>query len=66
MNNFNIDKNALNAARRGDKDALLNSISDSDRKKIEETLADKQKLQQLLNSDSARQIMKILGGKKNG
>lgn len=66
MNNFNIDKNTLNAARRGDKDALLNNLSDADRKKLEETLADKQKLKQVLSSDAAQKLMKILGGKQNG
>lgn len=66
MNNFNIDKSTINAARRGDKDALLKNLSDDDRKKLEETLSDKQKLQQLLNSDAAQKLMKILGGKQNG
>lgn len=66
MNNFNLDKDTLNAARNKDKDALLQKLNAEDRKKIEETLADKEKLQKILNSDSARQLMKILGGKQNG
>lgn len=67
-NNFgNIDKNTLDAARRGDVDSILKNVDVEDRKKIEQTLADKDKLKQILNSDAARAIMKILGGdKKNG
>ena len=66
MNNFNLDKDTLIAARNKDKSALLKNINAEDRKKIEEALADKEKLQQILNSDYARQLMKILGGKQNG
>ncbi len=67
-NNFsNIDKNTLDAAKRGDVDAVLKNVSAEDKKKIEQTLADKDKLKQLLNSDAARALIKILGGdKKNG
>ena len=39
---------------------------ETDRKKINEVLADKEKLQQILNSDAAQKLMKILGGKQNG
>lgn len=67
-NNFNkIDKDTLEAAKRGDTNAILKNLNQNDRKKIEEALADKNKLQQILNSDAARKLMKILGGdKKNG
>ena len=67
-NNFNnIDKNTIEAAKRGDTDAVLKNLNTNDRKKIEEVLADKTKLQQILTSDAARKLMKILGGdKKNG
>lgn len=66
--NFNnIDKNTLDAAKRGDIDAVLNSVSQEDKKKIEQTLADKDKLKQILNSDAARALIKILSGdKRNG
>ena len=62
-NNFgNIDKKTIDAARRGDTNAVLNNLSDTDRKKVEEILADQNKL----NSDAAKNLMKILGGKQNG
>ena len=61
-----IDKKTLDAARRGDKDAVLQNLKEDDRKKIEEVLADKEKLNKILNSDAAQKLMKFLGGKKNG
>lgn len=61
-----IDKKTIDAARRGDTDAVMSSLSDSDRKKINEVLADKDKLKQILSSDTAQKLMKILGGKQNG
>ena len=66
-NNFgDIDKKTIDAARRGDTNAVLNNLSDTDRKKVEEILADQNKLKQILNSDAAKNLMKILGGKQNG
>lgn len=66
-NNFDkIDKKTIDAARKGDTDAVMKSLNDSDRKKIEEMLADKDKLNKLLKSDAAQKLMKILGGNKNG
>ena len=66
-NNFgNIDKKTIDAARRGDTNAVLNNLSDTDRKKVEEILADQNKLKQILNSDAAKNLMKILGGKQYG
>lgn len=62
----NIDKNTIEAAKRGDTDAVLQSLNESDRKKIEETLSNKEKLKKILNSDAAKNLMKILGGNKNG
>ncbi len=66
-NNFNkINKETLDAARKGDTDALLSNLSEEERKKLEETLADKEKIKTLLNSDTAKMLMKLLGGKQNG
>lgn len=66
-NNFNnIDKNTMDAARRGDTNAVLQSLNDADRQKVQEVLADKDKLKQILSSDAAKNLMKILGGKQNG
>ena len=68
MNNdfHKIDKNTINAARRGDAEALMSNLSEDDRKKINEVIADKDKLKQILSSDAAKNLMKILGGNKNG
>ncbi|MBQ6717678.1 MAG: hypothetical protein IJZ21_00765 [Clostridia bacterium] len=66
-NNFDkIDKKTLEAARRGDTDAVMSGLSTADRQKVNEVLADKDKLKQILSSDAAQQLMKILGGKQNG
>lgn len=66
-NNFDkIDKKTIEAARRGDTEAVMSGLSDADRKKVNEVLADKDKLKQILSSDVAQQLMKILGGKQNG
>ena len=59
-----IDKKTLDAARQGDKDAVLQTLKEDDRKKIQEVLADKDKLNKILNSDAAQKLMRILGGKK--
>lgn len=65
-NNFsNIDKDTIAAAKRGDKEAILKNLKEDDKKRIEEVLADKNKLNQILNSDAARKLMKILNGDKN-
>ena len=64
--NKNRGKNTIEAAKRGDTDAVLQSLNESDRKKIEETLSDKEKLKKILNSDAAKNLMKILDGNKNG
>lgn len=61
-----IDKKTFDAARRGDKDAVLQTLKEDDRKKIQEVLADKDKLNKILNSDAAQKLMRILGGKNNG
>ena len=65
-NNFgNIDKEILEAVRRGDKNAVFKNLNTGDRQKIEQILADKDKLNQILNSDTAKQLMKFLNGDKN-
>ena len=59
-----IDKKTLDAARRGDNDAVLQNLKEDDRKKIQEVLADKDKLNKISNSDAAQKLMRIIGGKK--
>ena len=66
-NNFDkLNKDTIDAARRGDTKAVISSLNETDRKKIEEVLADKDKLKQILSSDAAQKLMKFLGGNKNG
>jgi hypothetical protein len=66
-NDFNkIDKNIVDAARRGDTNAVLKNLNECDRQKVQEILADKDKLKQLLNSEEAQNLIKFLGGKQNG
>ncbi|MDO4608563.1 MAG: hypothetical protein Q4B40_05160 [Clostridia bacterium] len=65
-NNFKIDKDAISAAKRGDKNALLANLTEAEKQQLQATLNDKEKLQSILNSDAARRLMKILGETKNG
>ncbi len=62
-----IDKKTIEAAKSGNTDAVMKSLNDADRKKMQEILADKEKMKKILSSDAAKNIMKILGGdNKNG
>lgn len=71
MNN-NIDKSKLlnsslsDAVKKGDKDALLNSLSKEDKEKLNAVLNDKNALNAALKSPEAMAIMKALFGGKNG
>lgn len=61
-----IDKKTLEAAQRGDTNAVLQGLNDADRQKVQEVLADEDKLKKLLSSDAAQKLMKLFGGKGNG
>ncbi len=66
-NNFDkINKETIAAARKGDTEAVMSSLNEADRKKIQEVIKDKDRLKKILSSDAAQKLMKILGGKKNG
>lgn len=54
------------AVKRKDKDALLNSLSDEEREKLNSVLSDKNALEAALKSPEAKAIMKALFGGKNG
>ena len=55
------------AAKSGNTDALLKSLSDSDKQKLNSVLKDKEALEKLLRSPQAAAIMKMLSkGNKNG
>lgn len=67
MTGGKIDKKTIEAAKSGNTNAVMNSLSDADRKKMQDILADKDKLKKILSSDAAKNIIKILGGdNKNG
>lgn len=62
-----LSKNTIEAAKKGDTNAVMQSLNEADRKKMKEILSDNEKIKNILNSDAAKNIMKILGGdKKNG
>ena len=65
QNNINLSQETLNAAKKGNKEALLNSLSKEDKEKLNEVLNDKQKLESILKSPMASALLKALGG-KNG
>lgn len=64
----NIDRQAIkNAAKSGNTDALINSLSNEDKQKLNSVLNDKSALETVLKSPQAAAILKMLsGGGKNG
>jgi len=62
---FNLNSDVINAAKKGDKKALLNSLSSDELEKLNSVLNDKQKLESILKTPQAMAIFKALGG-KNG
>lgn len=47
-------------------DELFDKLSDTDKATLSSILSDKTKLNEVLSSDKAKQIMKMLGLDKNG
>lgn len=66
--NGKIDRNAVKkAAQSGNADALIQSLSQEDKQKLNAVLNDKSAMEALLKSPQAAAIMKMLsGGGKNG
>lgn len=63
----NKDSNFKNNFDKGKVDNLFNSLGTEDKNKINALLSDKEKLEKILNSDKAREIIKKLGlENKNG
>lgn len=63
----NKDSNFKNNLDKGKVDNLFNSLGTEDKNKINALLSDKEKLEKILNSDKAREIIKKLGlENKNG
>lgn len=58
-----ISKEAIEKAKKGDNSALLSSLSDEDKQKIEGLLKDKKALSNILSTPEAKAIMKLFGGK---
>lgn len=61
-----VDKQKLtNAAKNGNTDELINSLSPEDKKKLNSVLSDEKALEAVLKSPQAAAILKLLsGGKK--
>ncbi len=62
--NGKIDKESIDAARKGDANALLNRLNSDDKQKIQSLLNDKAALKRLLESEDVKRLMKGLGGSK--
>lgn len=63
-----INRNILNnAAETGDATPLINSLSEKDRRKLNNILDNKEELEKILKSPQAQTIFKLFGkGGKNG
>jgi len=62
-----LDRKALaDAVKKKDKNGLINSLSDEDKKKLNSVLNNKQALSDAINSPEARALIKALFGGKNG
>ncbi len=66
--NSNIDKKVISeAAKSGNTDKLINSLSPEDKQKLNSILNDKKAIADVLKSPQAAAILKMLsGGGKNG
>lgn len=64
--NGNLDKKAIeNAAKTGNTEKLINSLSDKDKQKLLSIMSDKQAMNDILKSPQAQALLKLFGG-KNG
>ncbi len=66
LKNKNLSKKDLeNAAKTGNTDQLINSLSGEDKQKLLKIMSDKQAMSNILKSPEAQAILKLFGG-KNG
>ena len=65
LSKLNLDETTVNAAKNGDKKAVLNKLSKEDLENLSSILNDKQRLESILKSPQAVAIFKAFGG-KNG
>lgn len=62
----NLNKKDLeNAAKTGNTDQLINSLSDDDKQKLLKIMSDKEAMNEILKSPQAQALLKLFGG-KNG
>lgn len=59
-NGGNISKSAINNAKNGNLDLLINALPENERQKLKNALNNKQLAQKILNSKEAQQIMRSL------
>ena len=60
-------KTVLDAAKSGNTDSLINSLSNEDKQKLNDVLNDQKKLEEILKSPKAAALLKMLSGvNKNG
>ena len=58
-------KDLENAAKTGDTQKLINSLSGSDKQKLLKVMSDKEAMNEILKSPEAQALLKLFGG-KNG
>ena len=64
--NGSVDKKAVEQAiKTGNTDGLVNSLSNEDKQKLLNIMADKQAMNDILKSPQAQALLKLFGG-KNG
>ncbi len=64
MGNGKIKREDINKAKNGDMSSLLSSLPPEDAKKVSDALNDKEKIKEILSSDSAKALLKLLNGGK--
>ena len=64
--NRNTEQNNSNDENKKLAENLMNSLSESQSQTLQKLLSDKEALRKLLSSDQAKNIMKKIGGDKNG
>lgn len=65
MRNPEFDSKTLEAAKKGDTEALIKNLSNEDKQKLNAILNDKKAIESILKSPQAAAILKAFGG-KNG
>ncbi len=65
MNSPKFDKKTIEAAKKGNTDELIKSLSKEDKEKLNSILNDKSAIENILKSPQAAALLKAFGG-KNG